>query len=118
MKARLVELPNHASSPPHCCVVTGRTDGKVIDFGDLTPKARGPHDPRVYVRRFTVETAAAELCGMVKQEEVDEIRKQLEESEAERKRLESIVAGAKTIREAEADLRRSLAENPHIEEEV
>lgn len=118
MQPRLVELPNNVSSPPHCCIVSGRTDGKVIDFGDPTPKARGPHDPRVYVRRFVVEKAAADLCGMVKQEEVDEIRKEFEAERTERKRLESIVAGAKTIREAEADLRRSLAENPYIEEEV
>lgn len=112
MKARLVELPDHKSSPPHCCVVTGRRDGPIIDFGDPTQKACGPADPRLYMRGAVVEEAARDLLGMVPEAEVAEIRTQLEESEAERQRLAEIVGGGEELTEAEERLRNALGPVP------
>lgn len=112
MKARLVELPSHKSSPPHCCVVSGRRDGPVVDFGDPTLKACGPNDPRIYVRGAVVEAAARDLLGMVPQAEVDELREQLVESEAERQRLAEIVGGGEELTEAEARIRDALGPAP------
>lgn len=112
MKARLVELPSNVSSPPHCCIVTGRIDGPVIDFGDPTPKAQGPNDPRIYLRSFVVEKAARDLLGMVPKAELDELREQLEASEAERKRLAEIVGGGEELTEAEERMRAALGPAP------
>ncbi len=117
MKARVVELPSHKSSPPHCCIVTGRTDDRLIDFGDLTMKARGQRDPRVYIRGVVVEEAAVDLLGMVKQAEVDELRNQLATSEAERQRLAEIVGGGSELTEAEERLRAALGPVPDDQEE-
>ena len=116
MKARLVELPSHKSSPPHCCVVSGRRDGPLIDFGDPTPKARGKLDPRLYMRAPIVEDVARDLLGMVPQAEVDDLRAQLEESEAERQRLAEIVGGGEELTEAEERLRGALGPAPTPEE--
>lgn len=108
MKARLVELPSHKSSPPHCCVVTGRRDGQLIDFGDPTQKACGPADPRLYMRSVVVEDAARELLGMVPQAEVDALRQELAECDAERQRVGAILAGAEDLSAAEDKLREAL----------
>lgn len=116
MKARLVELPSHKSSPPHCCIVSGRRDGRLIDFGDPAQKARGPGDPRVYIRGAVVEDAATKLLGMVPAAEVDEIREQLAASEAERQRLAEIVGGGEELTEAEERLRAALGPAPTPEE--
>lgn len=116
MKARLVELPSNRSSPPHCCIVTGRTDGPVIDFGDPTAKAQGPNDPRVYVREGVVEDAAKRLLGMVPQALVDALQAQLEASEAERQRLAEIVGGGEELTEAEERMRAALGPAPEKKE--
>lgn len=112
MKARLVELPSQTSSPPHCCVVTGRRDGKLVDFGDPTQKARGPLDPRLYIRDAVIEDAASRLLGMVPQAEVDELREALSASEAERQRLAEIVGGGEELTEAEERMRNALGPAP------
>lgn len=100
MKARLVELPSNVSSPPHCCIVTGRIDAPVIDFGDPTAKAQGPNDPRIYIRAAVVEKAARDLLGMVPQAEVDDLLWKLEASEGERRHLAEKVEAAQGLREA------------------
>lgn len=103
MRPQLVDLPAHNSKPPHKCVVTGRRDGELVDFG----KDFVGTDPHIYVYRDKVEEAA-ELCGMVRQPEVDAIRAELAEANAEAGRLRAIVAGKEALSEAEAKLRESL----------
>jgi hypothetical protein len=100
---KLVTLPAHNSKPPHTCVVTGRRDGEVVDFG----KDFEGTDPHIYVRRETVEVAA-EKCGMVRQAEVDELKAELEEANAEAGRLRAIVAGKEGLSVAEDRLREAL----------
>ena len=112
MKARVVELPSHTSSPPHCCIVTGRRDGSLIDFGDPTPTAQGPNDPRVYIRSNVVEKAAQDLLGMVPQAEVDELRAALAASEAERQRLAEVIGSGEALLEAEERMRAALGPAP------
>lgn len=112
MKARLVELPTHTSSPPHCCIVTGRIDESVIDFGDPTAKAQGPNDPRIYIRAAVVEKAARDLLGMVPQAEVDDLLTQFEESEAERQRLAELFGAGEGLIEAEERMRAALGPAP------
>jgi len=108
IKPKLVELPTHKSSPPHCCVVSGRRDGPMVDFGDPTPKARGAGDPRLYVRGPVVEEAAVNLLGMVPQADVDALRQELAECDAERQRLAELVAGGEELSAAEDKLRAAL----------
>lgn len=103
MDPKIVTLPAHNSKPPHTCLVTGRRDGEVVDFG----KDFVGVDPHVYIRRETVEVAA-EKCGMVRQAEVDELRAELEEANAEAGRLRAIVAGKEALSDAEAKLRAAL----------
>lgn len=116
MKAKLVELPSNRSSPPHCCIVTGRIDESVIDFGDPHVKAQGPNDPRVYLRRSVVEKAAKDLLGMVPQAEVDALREELAASEAERQRLAEIVGSGEELMEAEERMRAALGPAPEKKE--
>jgi hypothetical protein len=108
---KLVTLPAHNSKPPHTCVVTGRRDGEVVDFG----KDFEGTDPHIYVRRETVEVAA-EKCGMVRQAEVDELKAELEEANSEAGRLRAIVAGKEALSEAEDRLREALGPASTTEE--
>lgn len=103
MDPKLLTLPAHNSKPPHTCVVTGRRDGEVVDFG----KDYEGTDPHIYVRREKVEVAA-EKCGMVRQAAVDELKAELEEANAEAGRLRKIVAGKEALSDAEAKLRAAL----------
>jgi len=87
----------------------------VIDFGDPTKKACGPHDPRIYLRSFVVEEAARDLLGMVPQADVDELRKELESANAEAGRLRAIVSAGQDLVAAEERLRESLGPAPDPE---
>jgi hypothetical protein len=100
VKARLVELPSNVSSPPHCCIVTGRTDEPVIDFGDPTAKAQGPNDPRIYIRRSVIEKTAKDLLGMVPEVEVAELRERLDALETRNAELAERVAAVEGLRQA------------------
>lgn len=102
-KIKLIRLPQPSSKPPHTCIVSGRRDGEVIDFG----KDYDGFDPHIYIRRFTVEEAAR-LCGMVRQNDVDELKAELEEANAEAGRLRAIVAGKEDLSAAEEKLRHAL----------
>lgn len=103
MDPQIRTLPAHDSKPPHTCIVTGRRDGEVVDFmHDYVGT-----DPHVYVRRELVEVAG-EVCGMVRQAEVDELRAELEEANAEAGRLRAIVAGKEDLSAAEDRLRAAL----------
>lgn len=103
MDPQIRTLPAHDSKPPHTCIVTGRRDGEVVDFmRDFVGT-----DPHVYIRRELVEVAG-EVCGMVRQAEVDELRAELEEANAEAGRLRAIVAGKEDLSAAEDRLRAAL----------
>lgn len=110
MKPKLVTLPVHNSKPPHTCIVTGRRDGEVVDFG----KDYDGVDPHVYVRRETVEVAG-ELCGMERKSVVDEVRAELEEANAEAGRLRAIVSAGEELSAAEDRLREALGPAPTTE---
>lgn len=108
MKTKIVEFPTHTSSPPHCCIISGRTDGPVIDFGDLTAKACGPSDPRVYIRVSRIEDAVKEHLGLPSSKEFKELKDELVEANAEAGRLRKIVAGTVGLEQAEGNLRGAL----------
>jgi hypothetical protein len=103
LRVKLVTLPAHNSKPPHTCIVTGRRDGDVVDFG----KDFVGVDPHVYIWRDKVEEAA-ELCGMVCESRVKELEEELAEANAEAGRLRAIVAGKEGLSEAEEKLRQLL----------
>jgi hypothetical protein len=105
---KLVTLPAHNSKPPHTCVVSGRRDGEVVDFcKDFTGS-----DPHIYIRRERIEAAAEELCGMVRQPEVDALRADLEEARTEADRLGELVAGGEDLSAVEDRLREALGPTP------
>lgn len=103
MRPKLVTLPAHNSKPPHTCIVSGRRDGEVVDFG----KDYVGTDPHVYIRRERVEEAAV-VCGMVRSDEAAELRRELDESKAEVARLGALVAGGEELSAAEDKLREAL----------
>jgi hypothetical protein len=111
-KAKLVELPNPTSFPPHCCIVTGRIDEPVVDFGDPTPKAQGPNDPRVYIRASRVEEAAEDLLGMVPRKEVEELEERLGAAEAETARLTELVGAAEALEQSLERVKAALEPAP------
>lgn len=108
MDPKIVTLPDHRSRPPHTCIVTGRRDGDVIDFGK---EWDGIPDPHIYLRRVLVE-AAGEVCGMVRQHVVEGLEAELEEANAEAGRLRAIVAAGEELSEAEEKLREALGPAP------
>ena len=67
---RLVEKP--LMLPPHNCLVTGRDDGKIIDFEVDALCSEPPH---VYLKREVVEAAAKEFCGMVPAHRLEALEK-------------------------------------------
>ncbi len=108
MKPKIVTLPDHRSRPPHTCIVTGRRDGDVVDFGK---EYDGIPDPHIYVRREKVEEAG-EVCGMVRESRVKELEHELTEANAEAGRLRAIVAAGEGLSEAEEKLREALGPAP------
>lgn len=102
-RTKLITLPQPSSRPPHTCVVSGRRDGEVVDFG----KDYDGIDPHIYVRRVIVEEAAV-LCGMVKKPVVDALVEELDEANDEAGRLRAIVAGKEDLSAAEDKLRAAL----------
>lgn len=108
MDPKIVTLPDHRSRPPHTCIVTGRRDGDVVDFGK---EWDGIPDPHIYVRLELVEKAA-EAAGMVRGREVERLEEELREANAEAARLRRIVAGKEGLSEAEAKLREALGPAP------
>lgn len=60
--------------PPHTCVVTGREDGEMIDFG-ATPAC--DQAPAIVIKREVIEEAATKLCGMVPAKKVEALADRL-----------------------------------------
>lgn len=108
MDPKIVTLPFPAARPPQTCIVTGRRDGQVVDFGK---EWDGIPDPHIYIRLELVEVAA-EKAGMVRAARVKELEAELEEANAEAGRLRAIVAGKEGLSEAEAKLREALGPAP------
>ena len=107
MKIKLIEFPDRRSSPPHCCIVTGRRDGQIVDLGLMTAKAAAVKNPHLYLRAPVVEEAARAI-GMEPKADVDALRQELAECDDERKRLAAIVAGSEDLSAAEGKLRAAL----------
>lgn len=103
MKPKIIDLPAPSSKPPHTCIVTGRRDGQVVDFG----KEFTGQDPHIYIRRETIESAG-ELCGMVRESVVQDLRDELEEANGEAGRLRAIVSAGQELSAAEDKLREAL----------
>lgn len=104
MDPKIVTLPFPGAKPPQTCIVTGRRDGPVVDFGK---EWDGIPDPHIYIRLELVEKAAKE-AGMVRKKRVEELEAELEEANAEAGRLRAIVAGKQGLSEAEDRLREAL----------
>lgn len=103
MKPTIVTLPAHNSKPPHTCVVSGRRDGPVVDFH----KDFVGHDPHIYIRQERVEEAG-EVCGMVRESVVEDLRGELAAARDGLERLTAIVAGGEELSAAEDRLRAAL----------
>lgn len=81
---RITDRPN---LPPKKCLVTGRSDGDLVDFGvDL-----GGPPQRLYLRRQVVERAGL-LLGMVPKHTHDELNAQIKELEAKFEEYEGRIA--------------------------
>lgn len=88
---RLTTKPN---LPPKKCLVTGRSDGDLVDFGvDL-----GGPPQRLYLRRQVVEKAGL-LLGMVPKHTHDELNEQITELQAKFDEYEARIAKLQTILE-------------------
>lgn len=103
MRPKLVTLPAHNSKPPHTCIVSGRRDGEVVDFG----KDYVGTDPHIYIRKERVEEAG-EVCGMVRSAKVEELREELAAAREGIERLTAIVSGGEELSAAEDKLREAL----------
>lgn len=81
-RPRLVQAP--LSFRPKACLITGRADGDIVDFGidiDLL-------DPHLYIRRSEVEKAG-KVCGMLSETEAASLQSEREELIAENAQLRS-----------------------------
>lgn len=76
MSFKLVEGP--PPEAPFHCLVTRKSDGEFIDFGDWTVECE---IPRIYIRRDVIERVAREQLGMVSAIEVEMLRDRLERFE-------------------------------------
>lgn len=108
MDPKIRTLPFPAARPPQSCIVTGRRDGPVVDFGK---EWDGIPDPHIYIRLELVEKAA-EAAGMVRKREVDRLEEELREANAEAARLRKIVAAKQGLSDAEETLREALGPAP------
>jgi hypothetical protein len=72
-----LKLTNKPNLPPKKCLVTGRSDGDLVDFGvDL-----GGPPQRLYLRRQVVEKAGL-LLGMIPEHTHEELKGQIADLEA------------------------------------
>lgn len=70
MRPRIVEAP--LPFLPKKCVVSGRADGEIVDFGvDMTTPLPEPH---LYMKRGLLEKAAELACGMASAAKVEEMQ--------------------------------------------
>ena len=82
---------------PKSCIISGRADGDIIDFG---AEANGP-DPHVYLRRDIVERAAKE-CGMLTEAEATLLQVERDRLIEENGRLHQEIKTSKINARAEA----------------
>lgn len=89
-----MKLTNKPNLPPKKCLVTGRSDGDLVDFGvDL-----GGPPQRLYLRRQVVEKAGL-LLGMVPEHTHEELRGQLAELEVKFEEYDKNIAKLESLLE-------------------
>jgi hypothetical protein len=91
--------------PPHTCVVTGRSDGELIDF-NVTPACNEP--PNIAILRPVIEEAARDHCGMAPAVEVEELRTLLKAALQERDELRQTLKDAAEFEELGARLQKAI----------
>lgn len=109
MKSRISLLEKPLPKAPKKCLVTGRADGVIVDFGtDVQFPMPQPH---VYLKATVVEEAAV-LLEMVPKEEVDELRNELERLSDELADLRGIADAIDSVRDADTQLQEAVS-NAH-----
>ncbi len=82
---------------PKSCVITGRADGDVVDFG-VDTSAIAPH---IYIKRNEVEKAG-KVCGMLSGSEAKDLQEERDELIAENAQLRSELKTTNIQHRAEA----------------
>lgn len=106
MKSRITLLEKPLPKAPKKCLVTGRADGVIVDFGtDVQFPIPQPH---VYLKATIVEEAGVVL-GMVPKEEVDELRNELDEISNELADLRGIADAIDASNAADTQLQEAIS---------
>ena len=109
MKARITLLEKPLPKAPKKCLVTGRADGLIVDFGtDVQFPMPQPH---VYLKASVVEEAAV-LLGMEPREKVAVLEDRLDEMAAELDALQDVAAAIEAKDEADTQLQEAVS-NAH-----
>lgn len=105
MKSRISIVEKPLTKAPKKCLVTGRADGRIVDFGTdcMVP---GP-EPHIYIKAEVVEEAAV-LLDMVTKRDVEELHTRVAEMESELESLNAIVAPLQAIETAETQLQEAV----------
>jgi len=105
MKSRISIVEKPLTKAPKKCLVTGRADGRIVDFGTdcMVP---GP-EPHIYIKSEVVEEAAV-LLDMVPKSDVEEMHQRLAEMESELQSLSAIAKPLQAIEEAETELKEAV----------
>lgn len=105
MKAPIRLLEKPLPKAPKKCLVTGRADGLIVDFGtDVQFPMPQPH---VYIKANVVEEAA-ELLGMVPQEVVQELQDQVSAMTDELEQLRAVAEAIDAKEAADTQLEEAL----------
>lgn len=106
MKSRITIIQKPLPKTPKKCLVTGRADGDIVDFG-TDVSVPGP-EPHIYLKRSVVEEAG-EVCGMVPGAKFDKQAERLAELEAENEQLRKIAEPLQAIHAAEAQIKEAIS---------
>lgn len=106
MKARITLLEKPLPKAPKKCLVTGRADGLIVDFGtDVQFPMPQPH---VYLKASVVEEAA-EVLGMVPEDRFNQLQTQISEMEDELDTLREVAAAIEAKDEADNQLQEAIS---------
>ena len=109
MKSRITLVEKPLPKAPKKCLVTGRADGLIVDFGtDVQFPMPQPH---VYLKANVVEEAAL-LLGMVPEEKVRGLEEQLDQMSDELDALQDVAAAIDAKDEADTQLQEAIS-NAH-----
>lgn len=110
MKSRITLLEKPLPKAPKKCLVTGRADGLIVDFGtDVQFPMPQPH---VYLKASIVEEAAT-LLDMVPGAEVEELRDQISALSDELEQLRVIAEAVSAKESADTQLQEVLHVHSH-----